>query len=33
MAKEIFEGNFGYLIKDGVAAYRPRFKIRVESAR
>lgn len=31
--EEIFEGNSGYLIKDGVVTYRPRFKIKVESAR
>jgi len=31
--EEIFEGNSGYLLKDGVATYRPRFKIKVESAR
>lgn len=32
-SKEIFEGNSGYLIKDGVATYRPRFTIKVESVR
>jgi len=31
--EEILAGNSGYLLKDGVAAYRPRFKIKVESAR
>lgn len=32
-SEEVFEGNSGYLIKDGVATYRPRFTIKVESAR
>jgi chromosome segregation ATPase len=32
-SEEVFEGNFGYLIKDGVATYRPWFTIKVESAR